>query len=214
VNNGRAFEVVAIFEKAVADYTGAPYAVCVDSCTNAIFLSLLWLRESARLQPEERVVILPRRTYVGVAQAARNAGYRIDWDDVAWRGIYRIWTQGLMPLYDAARRFTSGMYVLGSLMCVSFQATKTLPIGRGGAILTNNEDARDWFRRARFDGRTEGVPATHDTFTAPGWHMYMPPDDAARGLWLMNGLAAHNEDAPNDDYPDLSAQPIFQEKGQ
>ena len=33
------YEVVRMFERAIADYTGAPYAVSVDSCTNALFLS-------------------------------------------------------------------------------------------------------------------------------------------------------------------------------
>jgi dTDP-4-amino-4,6-dideoxygalactose transaminase len=211
----RAFEVVDAFEQAVAAYTGARYAVAVDSCTNAIFLSLLWLKHVERFRPEECVVLLPKRTYVGVAQAARNAGYRIDWDDEAWSGMYRIWTQGPTPLYDAARRFTSGMYEptppgsLAALVCVSFQANKILPIGRGGAILTDDLEAAEWFRRARFDGRTEGRPAGQDAFTVPGWHMYMPPDAAARGLWLMQGLAKDNPDLPNDDYPDLSRQAIF-----
>jgi len=34
------FKIVSDFEETVADYTGAPYAVAVDSCTNALFLCL------------------------------------------------------------------------------------------------------------------------------------------------------------------------------
>ena len=33
------YKIVRMFEEEVAEYTGAPYAVSVDSCTNAIFLA-------------------------------------------------------------------------------------------------------------------------------------------------------------------------------
>lgn len=88
------------------------------------------------------------------------------------------------------------------IVCVSFQAAKHLPIGRGGAILTDNPETAAWLRRARFDGRTPGDNAA--PIQVPGYHMYMPPPDAARGLWLLSWLPEHNEDLPNDDYPDLS----------
>ncbi len=29
-------------ETKLAEYTGAPYAVCLDNCSNAIFLSLMY----------------------------------------------------------------------------------------------------------------------------------------------------------------------------
>lgn len=32
------FEIVEWFEEAIAEYTGAPYAIACDSCTDAIFL--------------------------------------------------------------------------------------------------------------------------------------------------------------------------------
>ena len=32
------FKIVDMFEETVADYTGAPYAVAVTSCTDALFL--------------------------------------------------------------------------------------------------------------------------------------------------------------------------------
>lgn len=36
------YKMTEMFEEEVAKYTGAPYAVAVDSCSNAIFLSLMW----------------------------------------------------------------------------------------------------------------------------------------------------------------------------
>lgn len=207
-NRRRAFEVIDAFEAEVAAYTGAPYAVAVDSGTNALFLALRYERRRADFSPSPIFwVSLPRRTYVGVAQAARNADYRIQWRDEEWRGIYA------MPptrIVDAAKRFTSGMYVPGSLMCVSFQAGKILPIGRGGAILTDSPEAVRWLKRARFDGRTEGATCEDEApeITPDGWHMYMTPPDAARGLWLMAYISDHNPDQV-DTYPDLSTLEAF-----
>jgi dTDP-4-amino-4,6-dideoxygalactose transaminase len=34
------YKIVQMFEEEIALYTGAPYAVSVDSCTNALFFSL------------------------------------------------------------------------------------------------------------------------------------------------------------------------------
>ena len=36
------YDVVKMFEQSVADYTGAPYAVSLDSCTNALFLCCMY----------------------------------------------------------------------------------------------------------------------------------------------------------------------------
>jgi dTDP-4-amino-4,6-dideoxygalactose transaminase len=187
-----AFEVVDRFEEAVARYTGARYCVTVDSCTNAIFLAL-----SCRMKTFTVPAVLPwtvqvpRKTYVGVAQALLNAGFEIEWIDKTWRGGYHLDMTGVV---DMAKRFTSGMYPemvervpsFIPLVCVSFQAGKILPIGRGGAILTDDLEAVEWLRRARHDGRAMG---SWQGVTWPGWHMYMTPPDAP--------------DQPTDDYPNL-----------
>ena len=33
------YKIVSMFEECIADYTGAPYALSIDSCTNALFLT-------------------------------------------------------------------------------------------------------------------------------------------------------------------------------
>jgi dTDP-4-amino-4,6-dideoxygalactose transaminase len=214
MNRASAFDVVRQFEEALAEYTGAPHVVTVDSCTNALFLSLLWWGSwiDRNFVGLREAVEIPRRTYVGVAQSVKNAGYKILWHDEPWSGWYPL--HGT-PIWDSARRFRSGMYrelaspgVPGAVVCVSFQAAKHLPIGRGGAILTDNAETAAWLRRARFDGRTAGD--NDATILIPGYHMYLSPPEAARGLWLLSWLPEHNEDLPNDDYPDLSL--IFGEK--
>ena len=88
-------------------------------------------------------------------------------------------------------------------------ASQILGIGQGGAILHDNEEVDAWLRRARFDGRTEGVPASGDVPTHLGYHAYMMPRDAAEGLSRLAVLPKHNKDLPNDDYPDLGKIELF-----
>jgi len=95
------------------------------------------------------------------------------------------------------------------MWCVSFHTSKILGDSQGGAILHDNAEADAWLRRARFDGRTEGVAPKDDNFDMVGWHAYMSPDVAARLLWKLSVLPKHNEPLPNDDYPDLSQHEAF-----
>lgn len=195
-----AFQVVRDFETAVAEYTGASYAVALDSCTNALFLCCKYL------QVDE--VTIPSNTYVSVPCSVIHAGGKINFKDYDWQGIYQLEPY---PIYDAAKRFTSGMYLPGNFMCLSFHCKKLLNIGRGGMILTDNKDAVDWFKQARFDGRHE-CSLLSDTFEMIGWNFYMTPEQAARGLWLMTTLIEkHNEDLPIEGYNDLSQYKMYTE---
>lgn len=198
------FQVVRDFEAALCEYTGAPYAVCVNSCTNALFLACKWCGVDT-----VKSVEIPRFTYVGVAQSIINAGGRVTFRDEDWRGEYQLKP---FELWDAARRFTSGMYH-GGYQAVSFHISKILGLDQGGCILHDSKEADRWFRRARFDGRTEGVPPRDDDFIQ-GWHMYMSPPIAAQGIWRLNCLPKHNADLPNSDYPDLSKVPLFQSQAE
>jgi hypothetical protein len=155
---------------------------------------------------EVGTVHIPRRTYVSVPMSIIHAGGRVVFDDREWSGRYCL---NHYPIYDSARRFTSGMYENGEFQCVSFHWNKILGIQQGGAILHSNGAADQWFRRARFDGRTEGVPPKEDHFTQIGHHCYMSPEIAAEGLVRLSHLPKHNPDMPNDDYPDLSKFEIF-----
>lgn len=192
----KAFWVVDDFEDELASYCAAPYAVAVDSCTNAIFLSLVL--EALRITRHE--LTLPARTYSGVAQAALNAGWRIFWDYSEWRGSYAIQPTRVI---DAALNLAPDSYEPGTLTCVSFHAAKQLPVGIGGAILLDDPDDNRWLRAARMDGRQQGTNETRPQ--QPGYHCFMPPDVAARGLWLLTALKGQPPHECNHDaYPDLS----------
>lgn len=148
-------------------------------------------------------IVLPKRTYPGVACSLINAGYRIKFKDLVWLGDYAIDPLGI---HDSALRFRRNMHRTGKHMCLSFHAKKHLPIGRGGMILTDNCDLAEWAKKARFDGRSE-VPLAQDQIGMVGWNMYMTPDQAARGLMLFDTVKDRvlvDIDPRTQNYPDLS----------
>lgn len=187
-----AFRVVRDFEAALCAYTGAPHAVAVNSCTMALLLACAWHKVG--------VVDIPKRTYVSVPMSIKHAGGSVTYRDEEWSGAYQLKPY---PIWDAARRFTSGMFS-GGMVCVSFHWNKPLGIQQGGAILHDIPQADAWLRRARFDGRREGVSPQDDVFDFVGWHCYLSPEIAAAGLVRLSHLPKHVPDKPNDDYPDLS----------
>lgn len=195
------FQAVRDFEAALCEYTGAHYAVTTNSCTMALLLACAWHKQAGYGGYEGNKLRIPSRTYVSVPQSIKHAGYGVLYEDYDWRGGYQLFP---LPVWDSARLFTSGMYLPGHMQCVSFHTTKTLGDTQGGAILHDNAQANAWLRRARFDGRTEGMAPKDDHFDMLGWHCYMSPDVAARLLHRLAVLPRHNAPLPNDDYPDLS----------
>jgi hypothetical protein len=135
-----------------------------------------------------------------------HGGCKPKFSDEEWYGCYQLKPT---PVWDFARRFTSGMFVPNTMQCVSFHWRKILGIQQGGAILHDNPYADEWLRRARFDGRREGATPKNDMFDMIGWHAYMSPEIAAAGLIRLANLPLHNADLPNDDYPDLSTMRVF-----
>lgn len=193
-------QVVSQFEKEIAEFAGSKYAVAVDSCTNAIFLSLTRRRHVA--------VSIPKHTYISVPMAIINAGIEVYFDDMEWSGAYEL---DPAEIWDGAVRWTEGMYK-GGFHCLSFQAKKRVPIGKGGMILTDSKEDVEWFKQARFEGRHEDRDQWHDEPEVYGWNMYMTPEDAARGLMIFHETPRVNPDSQNwEYYPDLSELEIFRE---
>jgi len=234
-----AFQVVRDFERAVADYTGAPYVVAVNSCSMAILLAVAWHFSKQQAKVDQEAIAaghgmkmywirppieIPRRTYISVPMSIIHAGGRPTFRDEDWVGAYQLKP---LPVWDSARWFTSGMYsgngrpVIGpnpqhfgfygpgQMACTSHHWSKTLGIQQGGCILHDDPEADAWLRRARFDGRTEGVSPKDDTFTQIGYHCYLSPEVAAEGLVRIQHLPRHNAPLPSDQYPDLSTLEIF-----
>jgi dTDP-4-amino-4,6-dideoxygalactose transaminase len=202
------YQPIKDFEAALRGYCGAPYAVAVNSGTAALLLSILWANRQKRYVGGKYIteIEIPRHTYVSVACAITNAGLKPVWRDEAWQGVYQLRPY---PVWDCARRFTSGMYVAGQYQCVSFATAKILGAEQGGAILHDDRDADSWFRKMRFDGRTEGVDPLEDTFDLVGHHCIMLPSVAAELNLKLYHLPKQNPDLPYYKYPDLSLHEAF-----
>ena len=190
------YKIVQMFEEEISDYTGSPYAVAVDNCTDALFLCCLYHKVET--------VTIPKKTYLSVPQSIISSGGKVIFEDLDWKGIYQLKPY---PIYDSARRFTSNMYIKNSFMCLSFHPKKTLKMRKGGMILTDNYDAYCWLKKMRHEGRDE-IPYTEDNIKMVGWNMYMTPPDAADGLWLMSSMSKHNPDS-EENYPDLTKNNLF-----
>jgi len=194
------YKIVRMFEEELASYTKAPFVVTTDSCTNALFLCCSYLKVTD--------ISIPRHTYLSVPMSVIHAGGRVTFDSRQWSGIYQLEPY---PIYDAAKRFTSDMYIPGTLMCLSFHIKKILGIGKGGAILTDNYEAVEWLREMRYEGRHE-VSYKMDDITSLGWNMYMSPLFAARGLELMQNMPMNNKDigeGGGEGYRDLTEFTVF-----
>ncbi len=192
------YEIVKMFEEEVAAYTGAPFAVAVDSCTNALFLCCKYMNVSD--------VTIPARTYLSVPMSIIHSGGEVVFEDIQWSGVYQLKPY---PIYDSAKRFTSQMYIPNTLMCLSFHIKKTLGLGKGGMILTDNYEAVEWLKKARYEGRSE-VNYKDDDIKMLGWNMYMTPQQAAHGLALMQNYPEYVEDlGENQGYRDLREFTVF-----
>lgn len=197
--------VIDELERRIAEWSGAKYGIAVESCTMAILLSLKYVGV------EGKTINVPKFTYPGVACSVIHAGAKINFTDEQWEGAYSLYPSKVV---DGALRFCKGMYIHGTLHCLSFHLRKRLNLGRGGMILTDDKDAYDWLKLARFDGRAPIPINQQKEFTVIGYNAYMQPADGARAIQLFELL--RDKDLPDlpieeQGYVDLSQFTIYQQ---
>jgi len=201
------YKITEDFEKALSDYTGAPYVITVDNASNALFLALMY----EKVKGQE--ITIPCRTYPSVPCEIIHAGAKVNFKELEGEKIKGAYQLEPTKVWDSALRFTSGMYIPDTHMCVSFTGPyKHFKLSKGGAILTDSEQAYFWFKRARYSGRRE-CSYHEDNLDMVGWNFYMMPELAARGLLMINqfyheGKPIHNEDLELP-YPDLSKFEVY-----
>lgn len=202
------YDITKEFEKSLSDYTGAPYVITVDNQSNALFLALMY----ENIKGQE--ITIPSRTYPSVPCEIIHAGGKVKFRNVKGNTLKGAYQLEPTNVWDSALSFSGDMYKPGTHMCISFTGPyKHFKLSKGGAILTDNEDAYFWFKRARYSGRRE-CSYHEDHFDMLGWNFYMMPELAARGLLLMNqfytskGQKKYNEDLELP-YPDLSKFEVY-----
>ncbi len=186
---------VVAFEKALCEYTGAPYAIAVKRCCIALKGCCEYLKV--------KEVTIPRRTYEFVPQVLARSDILVRFDDRVWSGGYVLLPT---PVWDVARRFRPQMYISGQFQCLSFHRSKILGHTEGGAVLTDNFGAMHWLRQWRDDGRKRS-----GSYNMIGESGLMYPDIAdsleKKLYWRRTYYDKHfgpHPDLPNSDYPDLS----------
>ena len=202
------YRVTEDFERELAKYTGAPYAVALDNASNALFLSLMYEGVAGA------TITIPARTYPSVPCEIIHAGGKVKFEAIEGETLTGAYQLRPTRTWDSALRFTSDMYLRNTFMCLSFTGPyKHLKLSKAGAILTDDENAYEWFKRARFSGRRE--KSYHDDeFDMLGWNFYLLPEIAARGVLMMkqfynlDGSKKQNFDITLP-YPDLSTSDVY-----
>lgn len=191
---------VAEFEKLIANFYGAPYAVATDSCTHAIELCL-------RIENIEYPVNCPTRTYLSVPMTFMKLGLEWQFDDYDWEDYYFI---GCTDIIDAAVYWKKNGYVPETKMCLSFQHKKHLSLGRGGMILLDNYDDYVKLKKMSYDGRLPEVPWAEQDIDTMGYHYYMTPETAQRGIYrFCSAEVTKPRSWSSNDYPDLRQMKVF-----
>jgi len=104
------YKITEDFEKALSDYTGAPYVVTVDNASNALFLALKY--ENI----EGKEITIPSRTYPSVPCEIIHAGGRVKFKKTKRKTIKGAYQLEPTNVWDSALRFTNDMYIPGSHM--------------------------------------------------------------------------------------------------
>jgi dTDP-4-amino-4,6-dideoxygalactose transaminase len=173
------FEKIIEFEKALAQFTGAPYVIMTDCCTHAIELCM-------RYDRVEFCAFTPY-TYLSIPMLMHKLGIKYAYevgDPEQWVGEYRF---RKTRIWDSARRLERNMYRPGQIQCLSFGHGKPLPIGRGGAILLDDVEAYCDLLAMRYDGRDLTVsPWVAQQIFKVGYHYKPTIEEAERGTMLLS----------------------------
>ena len=192
------FQVIADFEKEIAKFFGAPYAVATDCCTHGIELCL-------RMK-EVKKINVPKRTYLSVPMLANKLNIEMRWTDQIWQDYYHLTDD----IIDAAVLWRKNSYIPNTYMCVSFQFRKHLSLGRGGIILFDKEEDFETLKRMSYDGRSPDESWAVQNIKIMGYHYYMTPETAELGLQkLPEAINREPKQWTYTDWPDLTTMDFF-----
>ena len=179
------YEINNELEKQLCEYTGAPYCIVVDSGTSAITLSCV-------IHNVDEAEV-PINTYISVPFAIIHGGGKPKFVDLEWEGMYQFKPY---PIWDCALRLKRGMYIPKTHMILSFSTRKQLPIGKGGAILLDNEEEYNRLKRLRYNGRPETTYHDTDDITEIGFNMTLHPSLSLIAVEMMKTFPDNPPDKP------------------
>lgn len=185
------FAAIAKFERALGEFTGAPYVVMTDCCTHAIEMCLRY--------DQIKRTMFPAFTYLSIPMTMRKLGISFGYTgNDEWVGEYQFLNT---RIWDSARLLQLGMYRKGQMQCLSFGYSKPLDIGRGGAILLDDASAYNTLIKQRSDGRDLKISPweTQKVFEV-GYHYRPTIEEAVRALELLPTV---DQEPKYVKYPDL-----------
>lgn len=193
------FNQVEEFEKQIAKFYNAPYAVATDCCTHAIELCL-------RYEGYNNITI-PTNTYISVPFTLKKLNLNWKFEYQKWENFYYL---GNTNIIDAAVYWKENGYIETTYMCLSFQYKKHLSLGRGGAILLQNKEDYNILKKMSYDGRSLNQPWMEQDIDTIGYHYYMTPETALLGL---EKLEKSKNQTPkkwmHTNYPNLTNMKVF-----
>jgi dTDP-4-amino-4,6-dideoxygalactose transaminase len=195
------FEIVREFEKAIAEFYGAPDAVATDCCTHAIELSLRYQNIKS--------TNCPTQTYLSIPFTLMKLNLEWNFIDQPWQDYYYL---GNTNIVDAAVYWKKDGYIPNTYMCLSFQFRKHLNLIRGGAILLDDPVAAKRLRLMTTDGRDVSQLWKEQDINTVGYHYYMPIETAKLGLEkLPDAIARPARQWTSAEYPQLTELTVFKD---
>ena len=192
------FQIVQEFEREVAKFFGAPFAIAVDSCTHGIELALRYTNANK--------ISVPKHTYISIPFLASKLNIELEWRDEDWLDYYHVTDR----IVDAAVLWKENSYIPNTMMGVSFQYQKHLSLGRGGILLLDDEDAAIEIKKMSYDGRLPVIPWREQNISTVGYHYYMTPETAKNGLEkLPEAIKTKPRQWVVSDWPDLTQMEVF-----
>ncbi|CAB4133693.1 DegT/DnrJ/EryC1/StrS aminotransferase [uncultured Caudovirales phage] len=190
------------FERTVAEFYGAKYAVSVDCCTHAVELCLRLIKPDW--------VSCPSQTYISIPFTFEKLNLDWDFENYNWTNYYFI---GNTPIIDAAVYWKQGGYIPNTFMCLSFQFQKHLSLAKGGMILTDDFYAYEELKKMSCDGRVRTSPWMSQDISTVGYHYYMTPEVAQLGIdKFEEAVKKEPRIWTQSDYPYLPKLPVFKNK--
>lgn len=193
------FDYIEKFEKKIAKFYGAPYAVATDSCTHAIELCLRYKNYNE--------ITIPTHTYISIPFTLEKLSLRWKFEYLEWENFYYL---GNTNIIDAAVYWKEHSYIDNTYMCLSFQYKKHLNLGRGGAILLQNREDYDILKKMSYDGRRPNTPWMKQDIDTIGYHYYMTPETAKSGLKKIDSAIKNIPKIWSyQNYPNISNMKVF-----
>lgn len=193
------FNSVYKFENIVCKFFNAQYGIATDCATHAIELCLRY--------KNIKNIKIPINTYLSIPMLAIKLGIKWSWTQSKWKNFYYLKNSNII---DASVFWKKNGYIQNTFMCLSFQYQKHINIGKGGMILTDNLEAYNALIKMSYDGRERDIPWRKQNISSMGYHYYMTPESASKGVKIFNKKAKLLPKIWSyKDYPDLSKLNFF-----